>query len=327
MPAKGLMSLFNTNPWDNSTTGVTPTIRSGPLGNPASGNSAVTNLLERDEPVPMGQAGSKADLMADRFARGLKTPQTNEGDQKGWFPPADPRNDPDVLDPTDGNAYLDRSRRLPVTLLDGGKPHGHYLPPGQGAPGNPGRPYPPTMIGPDESMNDDMPKNPFSGLGQSQLQDLLQQLQEMLGQGGGSPGHPNPGAPYQNPPWRPGGGAGPTRPGEQSNAELIYLGGQGQRPTRPQSGMEPGYEPPDYVDDIRPPPQRPMTTYATRSDRRLKSHIVRIGTHPQHGIGIYDYVIDGHPDTGVMAQDLLSVLPSAVSVGQDGFYRVDYSVL
>lgn len=94
-----------------------------------------------------------------------------------------------------------------------------------------------------------------------------------------------------------------------------------------QGGMKPGEEPSDYVDDIRPVEDRPYPQMTTRSDIRLKSNIRRIGTHPQHGIGIYDYDIDGHRDTGVMAQELLHVLPSAVSVGGDGYFQVDYSML
>lgn len=63
-----------------------------------------------------------------------------------------------------------------------------------------------------------------------------------------------------------------------------------------------------------------------RSDIRLKSNIVRVGTH-RFGIGIYDYDIDGRRERGVIAQELLTVLPEAVAVGDDGFYRVNYGML
>ena len=63
-----------------------------------------------------------------------------------------------------------------------------------------------------------------------------------------------------------------------------------------------------------------------RSDMRLKSNIVRVGTHPL-GVGVYDYDIDGHRERGVMAQELLHVLPSAVRVGGDGYLMVNYEVL
>jgi hypothetical protein len=60
------------------------------------------------------------------------------------------------------------------------------------------------------------------------------------------------------------------------------------------------------------------------SDRRLKSSIARISTHPL-GIGVYEYDIDGRRERGVMADELLMVKPSAVMMGHDGYLRVDYS--
>jgi hypothetical protein len=62
---------------------------------------------------------------------------------------------------------------------------------------------------------------------------------------------------------------------------------------------------------------------ALMSDIRLKSNIKRIGTHPL-GIGIYEYDIQDRHETGVMAQELLTVRPDAVLMGSDGFYRVNY---
>ena len=49
------------------------------------------------------------------------------------------------------------------------------------------------------------------------------------------------------------------------------------------------------------------------SDRRLKRDIIRVGTHPL-GIGIYEYRYKSHParHVGVMAQELLPLLPEAV---------------
>ena len=60
------------------------------------------------------------------------------------------------------------------------------------------------------------------------------------------------------------------------------------------------------------------------SDRRLKTNIVRLSTHPL-GIGWYEYTIFGHRQQGVMADELLKVKPEAVFIGTDGYYRVDYS--
>lgn len=63
------------------------------------------------------------------------------------------------------------------------------------------------------------------------------------------------------------------------------------------------------------------------SDRRLKQNIRRVGTHPL-GIGWYKYdYLWGEPGEGVMAQELLQVLPSAVAISPDGFLSVDYAQL
>ena len=70
------------------------------------------------------------------------------------------------------------------------------------------------------------------------------------------------------------------------------------------------------------------------SDRRAKARIVRIGNHPL-GIGLYlfDYRAGfrdewGHGrQFGVMADEVETVMPDAVSVHADGFKVVDYSRL
>jgi hypothetical protein len=61
-----------------------------------------------------------------------------------------------------------------------------------------------------------------------------------------------------------------------------------------------------------------------KSDRRLKSNVVRVGL-TQGGVPLYEYDIEGRRERGVMAQDMLIVRPSAVSIGDDGFLMVDYS--
>ena len=65
---------------------------------------------------------------------------------------------------------------------------------------------------------------------------------------------------------------------------------------------------------------------AAASDIRLKSKIVRVGTHPL-GIGIYEYDIDGRRERGVIAQEVERVLPSAVIEHPDGYKMVDYGAL
>jgi hypothetical protein len=62
------------------------------------------------------------------------------------------------------------------------------------------------------------------------------------------------------------------------------------------------------------------------SDRRLKSNIVRLGTHPI-GIGIYEYDIFGGRQIGVMAQELMEVMPDAVHQHSSGYLMVDYGRL
>src|SRR5208282_5649394 len=77
------------------------------------------------------------------------------------------------------------------------------------------------------------------------------------------------------------------------------------------------------------------TAHAHRmSDRRCKQRIVRAGVHPL-GIGLY--LFDYKPDfqatwgrgrqLGVMADEVESVLPQAVSLHPDGYKRVNYAML
>lgn len=62
------------------------------------------------------------------------------------------------------------------------------------------------------------------------------------------------------------------------------------------------------------------------SDRRLKRNIVRIGTH-RLGIGLYEWdYIWGEHSTGVMADEVCTVMPAAVTnIG--GFDAVDYAMI
>ena len=69
-----------------------------------------------------------------------------------------------------------------------------------------------------------------------------------------------------------------------------------------------------------------MSPVGTFSDRRLKSNIVRLGTHPI-GVGIYEYDIFGGRQIGVMAQELMEVMPEAVHQHPSGYLMVDYGRL
>jgi len=62
------------------------------------------------------------------------------------------------------------------------------------------------------------------------------------------------------------------------------------------------------------------------SDRRLKSNIVQIGTHPL-GIGIYEYNIFGNRERGVMADEVATVMPDAIVPHESGFMMVNYGKL
>lgn len=62
------------------------------------------------------------------------------------------------------------------------------------------------------------------------------------------------------------------------------------------------------------------------SDRRLKSNIARIGTHPL-GIGVYEYDIFGERQIGVMADEVEAVMPEAVVLHPSGYKMVDYGMI
>ena len=62
------------------------------------------------------------------------------------------------------------------------------------------------------------------------------------------------------------------------------------------------------------------------SDRRLKSNIVQVGTHPL-GIGIYEYNIFGNRERGVMADEVATVMPDAIVPHESGYMMVNYGKL
>jgi hypothetical protein len=62
------------------------------------------------------------------------------------------------------------------------------------------------------------------------------------------------------------------------------------------------------------------------SDRRLKSNIVQVGTHPL-GIGIYEYDIFGKRERGVMADEVAKVMPDAIIPHSSGYMMVNYGKL
>ena len=66
------------------------------------------------------------------------------------------------------------------------------------------------------------------------------------------------------------------------------------------------------------------TSTTNVSDVRLKKNLKKVGKTPR-GTNIYefDWVTGGH-NVGVLAQEVLHI-PGAAILGDDGFYRVDYS--
>ena len=65
-----------------------------------------------------------------------------------------------------------------------------------------------------------------------------------------------------------------------------------------------------------------------RSDIRLKHDIVLLG-RLDDGLGYYRFVYNGGHTTyvGVMAQEVQTVMPAAVTRGSDGYMRVSYDLL
>jgi hypothetical protein len=65
-----------------------------------------------------------------------------------------------------------------------------------------------------------------------------------------------------------------------------------------------------------------------KSDIRLKEDVRCVGS-TVFGLPLYQFRYLGEPETyeGVMAQEVLKVMPGAVSVGADGFHRVNYDAL
>lgn len=63
------------------------------------------------------------------------------------------------------------------------------------------------------------------------------------------------------------------------------------------------------------------------SDRRLKSNIKRVGTHPALGVGIYAYTMMGMPQHGVIAQEVQAVRPDLVRRHASGYLQVNYGGL
>jgi hypothetical protein len=89
----------------------------------------------------------------------------------------------------------------------------------------------------------------------------------------------------------------------------------------------------DFVDDGDVPrlssaSMNPLEDDIAVSDLRLKTDICKVGT-TVYGLPLYHFRYKGQETVyeGVMAQDVVDVMPSAVLQGEDGFLRVNYGSL
>lgn len=74
---------------------------------------------------------------------------------------------------------------------------------------------------------------------------------------------------------------------------------------------------------------RPSGAYGGGSDIRLKENIIKIGNSPS-GIGIYEWNYKSAPNSryqGVMAQEVMQIVPEAVYAEEDGFLSVYYDMI
>ena len=66
------------------------------------------------------------------------------------------------------------------------------------------------------------------------------------------------------------------------------------------------------------------------SDRRLKQDIELVGRDERTGLNLYEFAYKDMPHErwrGVMADEVLQVMPSAVHTNEEGFMSVDYGAL
>lgn len=79
---------------------------------------------------------------------------------------------------------------------------------------------------------------------------------------------------------------------------------------------------------VRGVARRTTRRVVRRSDMMLKHDIVLLG-HLENGLGFYRFTYNGGNKTyvGVMAQEVQTMMPSAVLRGSDGYLRVSYDML
>lgn len=102
----------------------------------------------------------------------------------------------------------------------------------------------------------------------------------------------------------------------------------GATPTGSEDGVRAKLSPTESGSTVRIAPLGGEGAENFSSDIRQKEKIAQIG-RTAHALPLYRFHYKGGVDeyVGVMAQDVLKVRPAAVSVGADGFYRVNYRML
>ena len=127
------------------------------------------------------------------------------------------------------------------------------------------------------------------------------------------------------------GAAGTVAPAAAKKADgtaglpSATAGAAPQQPASPMDGKSQGSNP--NAAAASPAKDQSQGGYTFISDRRLKSNIVRIGTHPL-GIGLYEYDIFGERQRGVMADEVEQVMPEAVTtLPTHGYKMVRYDLL
>ena len=107
---------------------------------------------------------------------------------------------------------------------------------------------------------------------------------------------------------------------EEFSDDVLERVGMGLGPCVGDDALTRSIEPLSSGSSISPP--------CTPSDVRLKEDVQRIGT-TVFGLPLYHFKYVGRSETyeGVLAHEVLQVMPDAVSRGEDSYFRVNYSAL
>jgi len=112
---------------------------------------------------------------------------------------------------------------------------------------------------------------------------------------------------------------------------LAGLGSQTSYQQAMQGTTSQAIQQPSLFQQIAGPLAQVGSAAIAASDIRLKTEIKKVGKLP-NGIPVYRWewtkeakeIVKDQPSFGVLAQEVLDFMPDAVTVGTDGYYRVDY---